>query len=87
MQAGRSGAWGRRCWPVPLTAGAASFFAWGGQSGIIWPSWAAVTNREEKMAGPLRAVVFDLEDTLYDCTGTLLEASRQRRCLSSTAST
>ena len=30
------------------------------------------------MAGPLRAVVFDLDDTLYDCTGTLVEASRRR---------
>ncbi|MHC5034316.1 MAG: hypothetical protein ACYTFZ_04710, partial [Planctomycetota bacterium] len=30
------------------------------------------------MAGPLKAVVFDLDDTLYDCTGTLLEASRRR---------
>ncbi len=30
------------------------------------------------MAGPIRAVVFDLDDTLYDCTGTLLEASRRR---------
>ena len=29
------------------------------------------------MAGPLRAVVFDLDDTLYDCTGTLVEASRR----------
>jgi uncharacterized cofD-like protein len=27
--------------------------------------------------GPLKAVVFDLDDTLYDCTGTLLEASRR----------
>jgi FMN phosphatase YigB (HAD superfamily) len=26
----------------------------------------------------LKAVVFDLDDTLYDCTGTLLEASRRR---------
>lgn len=30
------------------------------------------------MAGPLKAVVFDLDDTLYDCTGTLLDASRRR---------
>jgi len=30
------------------------------------------------MPGNLRAVVFDLDDTLYDCTGTLLEASRRR---------
>ncbi len=30
------------------------------------------------MAEPIRAVVFDLDDTLYDCTGTLLEASRRR---------
>ncbi len=30
------------------------------------------------MAGPLRAVVFDLDDTLYDCTGTLVGASRRR---------
>ncbi len=30
------------------------------------------------MAGPLKAVVFDLDDTLYDCTGTLLQASRRR---------
>lgn len=30
------------------------------------------------MAGPLKAVVFDLDDTLYDCTGTLQEASRRR---------
>jgi len=28
--------------------------------------------------GKLKAVVFDLDDTLYDCTGTLLEASRRR---------
>ncbi len=30
------------------------------------------------MAGSIKAVVFDLDDTLYDCSGTLLEASRQR---------
>ncbi|MGD2175320.1 MAG: uridine diphosphate-N-acetylglucosamine-binding protein YvcK [Candidatus Brocadiaceae bacterium] len=30
------------------------------------------------MPGPIRAVVFDLDDTLYDCTGTLLEGSRRR---------
>ncbi len=30
------------------------------------------------MAGPLKAVVFDLDDTLYDCTDTLLDASRRR---------
>ena len=30
------------------------------------------------MAGPIRAVVFDLDDTLYDCTGTLLDGSRRR---------
>jgi uncharacterized cofD-like protein len=30
------------------------------------------------MPGPIRAVVFDLDDTLYDCTGTLQEASRRR---------
>ncbi len=30
------------------------------------------------MAGPIRAVVFDLDDTLYDCTGTLLDESRCR---------
>jgi uncharacterized cofD-like protein len=30
------------------------------------------------VAGPLRAVVFDLDDTLYDCTGTLVGASRRR---------
>jgi len=30
------------------------------------------------VAGPLKAVVFDLDDTLYDCTGTLQEASRRR---------
>ncbi len=30
------------------------------------------------MRGKLKAVVFDLDDTLYDCTGTLLEASRRR---------
>jgi len=30
------------------------------------------------VAGPLRAVVFDLDDTLYDCTGTLIEESRRR---------
>jgi len=28
--------------------------------------------------GKLKAVVFDLDDTLYDCTGTLLDASRRR---------
>ncbi len=30
------------------------------------------------MAGPIKTVVFDLDDTLYDCTGKLLEASRRR---------
>ncbi len=30
------------------------------------------------MPGLLKAVVFDLDDTLYDCTGTLIEASRRR---------
>ena len=30
------------------------------------------------MPGSLRAVVFDLDDTLFDCTGTLIEASRRR---------
>ncbi|MFO7956828.1 MAG: uridine diphosphate-N-acetylglucosamine-binding protein YvcK [Candidatus Brocadiia bacterium] len=30
------------------------------------------------MPGPVKAVIFDLDDTLYDCTGTLLEASRRR---------
>ncbi len=30
------------------------------------------------MAGPIKAVVFDLDDTLYDCTGTLLKAGRRR---------
>ena len=30
------------------------------------------------MAGLIKAVVFDLDDTLYDCTGSLLEASRRR---------
>jgi len=30
------------------------------------------------VAGALKAVVFDLDDTLYDCTGTLQEASRRR---------
>ena len=30
------------------------------------------------MADRLRGVVFDLDDTLFDCTGTLLEASRRR---------
>ncbi|MFO8008117.1 MAG: uridine diphosphate-N-acetylglucosamine-binding protein YvcK [Candidatus Brocadiia bacterium] len=30
------------------------------------------------MPGPIRAVIFDLDDTLYDCTGTLLDASRRR---------
>ncbi len=30
------------------------------------------------MPGPLKAVVFDLDDTLYDCAGSLLEESRQR---------
>ncbi len=30
------------------------------------------------MAGPIKAVVFDLDDSLYDCTGTLIEASRRR---------
>ncbi|NLW51007.1 MAG: uridine diphosphate-N-acetylglucosamine-binding protein YvcK [Candidatus Brocadiaceae bacterium] len=30
------------------------------------------------MGGPLRAVVFDLDDTLYDCTGTLVEAARRK---------
>jgi len=31
-----------------------------------------------EIRGPLRAAVFDLDDTLYDCTGTLVEASRRR---------
>jgi uncharacterized cofD-like protein len=30
------------------------------------------------MAGSLRAVIFDMDDTLFDCTGTLVEASRVR---------
>ncbi len=30
------------------------------------------------MAGPLRAVIFDLDDTLYDCTGMLVGTSRLR---------
>ena len=30
------------------------------------------------MAGPFKAVIFDLDDTLFDCTGTLVEASRRR---------
>jgi uncharacterized cofD-like protein len=30
------------------------------------------------LAAAIRAVVFDLDDTLYDCTGTLVEASRRR---------
>jgi len=30
------------------------------------------------VTGPIKAVVFDLDDTLYDCTGTLVEASRRR---------
>jgi uncharacterized cofD-like protein len=32
----------------------------------------------EKVAASIRAVVFDLDDTLYDCTGTLVDASRRR---------
>lgn len=31
-----------------------------------------------EVTGSLKAVVFDLDDTLYDCTGTLQEASRRR---------
>ena len=30
------------------------------------------------MAGSIKAVVFDLDDTLFDCSGTLLQASRER---------
>ena len=30
------------------------------------------------MDGPLKAVVFDLDDTLYDCSGTLVEAARRK---------
>jgi len=30
------------------------------------------------MAGPFKAVIFDLDDTLFDCTGLLVEASRRR---------
>ena len=30
------------------------------------------------MLGPVRAVIFDLDDTLYDCTGSLVRASRRR---------
>ena len=26
----------------------------------------------------MKAIIFDLDDTLYDCTGSLLEASRKR---------
>ena len=26
----------------------------------------------------MKAIIFDLDDTLYDCTGSLLEASRTR---------
>jgi len=30
------------------------------------------------MVGPFKAVIFDLDDTLFDCTGTLVAASRRR---------
>jgi len=36
------------------------------------------SHEEREVRGKLKAVVFDLDDTLYDCTGTLLEASRRR---------
>ena len=30
------------------------------------------------MPASFRAVIFDLDDTLFDCTGSLVEASRRR---------
>jgi len=45
---------------------------------VYIPGAVSPTCEEVFMAGPFKAVIFDLDDTLFDCAGTLVEASRRR---------
>jgi len=42
------------------------------------PGDPKAVRRSRSYTGPIRAVIFDLDDTLYDCTGTLVWPARQK---------